>query len=93
MGHPTMKPARLRHPEPIDERHLARIARAALPALAVVALAGCEQNTYVPPPPVKVEVKLSGMVTSTSVAPGANDATPLVLVYWLPLWAVPSLVA
>jgi RND family efflux transporter MFP subunit len=55
-GAPMMKPARLRLPGPIDSRHLAWISRTAMPALALMTLAGCEQNTYVPPPPVKVEV-------------------------------------
>ena len=32
--------------------------RAAAAILALVALAGCEQNTFVPPPPPKVEVAL-----------------------------------
>jgi len=47
---------RPRHPEPIDDGYLGSIARAALSALAIVTLAGCEQNTFVPPPPPKVEV-------------------------------------
>jgi RND family efflux transporter MFP subunit len=48
-----MKPGR---PSPfrlIDGRHLRPIA---LAAFASVVLAGCEQNTFVPPPPPKVEV-------------------------------------
>jgi RND family efflux transporter MFP subunit len=49
-----MKPARSCLPPTIDGRTLRRISLAALAALA---LAGCEQsNTYVPPPPPKVEV-------------------------------------
>lgn len=47
---------RPRHPEPINERPLGRIARLVLPGLALAALTGCEQNTFVPPPPPKVEV-------------------------------------
>src|SRR5215471_20120310 len=48
---------RPRHAEQTDG-HFGPIARAALPALALVALAGCEQNTFVPPPPPKVEVAI-----------------------------------
>jgi RND family efflux transporter MFP subunit len=53
MGHRMKRP---RQPEPINEGPLGRIARLVLPALAVVALGGCEQNTYLPPPPPKVEI-------------------------------------
>jgi RND family efflux transporter MFP subunit len=48
--------AGLRHHEPTDEGPSGQVAGAALSALALVALAGCEQNTFVPPPPHKVEV-------------------------------------
>src|SRR5690348_600820 len=46
-----MKPA----PDPDCER-LMRPGRIAIAALALPLLAGCEQNTYVAPPPPKVEV-------------------------------------
>lgn len=49
-----MKPSRRMYPGLIDDRRHLR--RAALAALACVALAGCEQNAYVPPPPPKVDV-------------------------------------
>ena len=50
-----MKPVRPIHPGLIDDRR--RLDRgAALAALTCVMLAGCEQNTFVPPPPPKVEV-------------------------------------
>ncbi len=49
-----MKPARPLYPGPIDDRRY--LARAAIAVLGCVVLAGCEQNTYVPPPPPKVEV-------------------------------------
>jgi RND family efflux transporter MFP subunit len=48
-----MKPSRRIFPGLIDRRHLRR---AALAALTCFALAGCEQNAYVPPPPPKVDV-------------------------------------
>src|ERR1700722_10664308 len=53
-----MKPARPSFPKPIDHRRFGHRGRAALAILALVALAGCEQNTFVPPPPPKVEVAL-----------------------------------
>jgi RND family efflux transporter MFP subunit len=49
-----MKPARLSYPGLIGDRRF--LPRAALAALSSVILAGCEQNTYVAPPPPKVEV-------------------------------------
>jgi RND family efflux transporter MFP subunit len=53
-----MKPARPSLPKQIDDRQIGRAGRAAIAILALVALAGCEQNTFVPPPPPKVEVAL-----------------------------------
>jgi len=51
----AMMPARPLHESLTSGRHLARLAAA---GLALVALAGCEQNTYAPPPPPKVDVAL-----------------------------------
>jgi RND family efflux transporter MFP subunit len=51
-----MKPARPSFPKPIDRRRFGHSGRTALAILALVALAGCEQNTFVAPPPPKVEV-------------------------------------
>src|SRR4051812_37993188 len=48
-----MKPARSSFAPTINSRTLRTIS---LPTLAALALAGCEQNAYVPPPPPKVEV-------------------------------------
>jgi RND family efflux transporter MFP subunit len=53
-----MKPARPSLPKQIDDRQIGHAGRAAIAILALVALAGCEQNTFVPPPPPKVEVAL-----------------------------------
>src|SRR5262249_44319734 len=50
-----MNPARPFHPGLIDGRHVARMAIA---ALAGITLAGCEKNTYVAPPPPKVDAAL-----------------------------------
>jgi RND family efflux transporter MFP subunit len=49
-----MKPDRLSYSGPIGDGHF--LPRAALAALTCVILAGCEQNTYVAPPPPKVDV-------------------------------------
>jgi RND family efflux transporter MFP subunit len=51
-----MKPARPFHPGLSDSRQRRPIGRAAIATLALATLAGCDQNTYVPPPPPKVEV-------------------------------------
>jgi RND family efflux transporter MFP subunit len=53
-----MKPARPSFPKPIDGGRFGHMGRAAVAILALVGLAGCEQNTFVPPPPPKVEVAL-----------------------------------
>jgi RND family efflux transporter MFP subunit len=50
-----MKPARPLRLKVIKGRHFPRIATA---GIALVALTGCEQNTYSPPPPPKVDVAL-----------------------------------
>jgi RND family efflux transporter MFP subunit len=68
---------RPRHPEPIGDRHLERIARAALPALALVALAGCEQNTYAPPPPAKVEVATPVQRQITRYLEATGNTSPI----------------
>ena len=52
----AMKPARPSLRPLNDGRYSRPIGLAALVALTAVALAGCEQNAYVPPPPPKVEV-------------------------------------
>jgi RND family efflux transporter MFP subunit len=42
-------------PDP-DSSRIAHVSRLAIAALALPILAGCEQNTFVPPPPPKVDV-------------------------------------
>jgi RND family efflux transporter MFP subunit len=54
-GATIMKPARLPYPVRASSHHLP-IGGTATAALALVLLAGCEQNTFVPPPPPKVDV-------------------------------------
>jgi len=49
-----MKPVRPLCPGLIDDRRY--LARAAIAVFACAVLAGCDQNTYVPPPPPKVDV-------------------------------------
>jgi len=73
-GH-AMKPVRPLSPGPIDDRRYP--ARGAIAALACIVLAGCEQNTYVPPPPPKVEVAipLKRAVTRYLEATGNTAAT------------------
>jgi RND family efflux transporter MFP subunit len=53
-----MKPARPSFPKPVERRRFSHSGRAAVAILALMALAGCEQNTFVPPPPPKVAVAL-----------------------------------
>jgi RND family efflux transporter MFP subunit len=51
-----MRPARPPRSKSLESGRLKPVACAAIAPLAFLALAGCEQNTYVPPPPPKVEV-------------------------------------
>jgi RND family efflux transporter MFP subunit len=51
-----MKPARLTCRTQALGRHHLRIGRTAIAGLVLVLLTGCEQNTFVPPPPPKVDV-------------------------------------
>src|SRR5215472_17294757 len=53
-----MRPAHPPRPKSPWSGRLKSVACAAIPPLAFLALASCEQNTYVPPPPPKVEVAL-----------------------------------
>jgi RND family efflux transporter MFP subunit len=43
-------------PDPDSSKRLAHLGRIVIAALTLPILAGCEQNTFVPPPPPKVEV-------------------------------------
>jgi RND family efflux transporter MFP subunit len=67
----------LRHRAPTDDRQSARIAGAALPALALVALAGCEQNSFVPPPPAKVEVTVPAQRPITRYLEATGNTAPV----------------
>ena len=72
-----MKPARPFHPGLVQRRQRRLIGPAAIATLALAALGGCEQNTYVPPPPPKVEVAvpLKRAVTRYLEATGNTAAT------------------
>jgi RND family efflux transporter MFP subunit len=67
---------RPRHAEPTDG-HFGRVARAALPVVALVALAGCEQNTFVPPPPPKVEVATPAQRPITRYLDATGNTAPI----------------
>jgi RND family efflux transporter MFP subunit len=69
-----MNPARPFYPGLIKGRHLARIA---ITALAGVALAGCEQNTYVAPPPPQVDVALPLQQKITRYLEATGNTAPI----------------
>jgi RND family efflux transporter MFP subunit len=69
-----MNPARPFHPGLIEGRHFARMAIA---ALAGIALAGCEQNTYVAPPPPKVDVALPLKQKITRYLEATGNTAPI----------------
>lgn len=70
----TMMPARPLRPRPTRDRHLGDLAAA---SLAVVALAGCEQNTYAPPPPPKVDVALAVQRPITRYLEATGNTAPI----------------
>src|SRR5438270_1898966 len=72
-----MKPARLPCAARIDGRHCLRIGRAAIAALMLVLLAGCEQNTFVPPPPPKVDVGVPVQRTVTRFLEATGNTAPI----------------
>ena len=69
-----MRPARPLHPKLIHGRHPMRLA--ALSA-ALIALAGCEQNTYAPPPPPKVDVALPVQRAVTRYLEATGNTAPI----------------
>jgi RND family efflux transporter MFP subunit len=72
-----MKPARLSCPTRIDGRRRLRIGPAASATLALVLLAGCEQNTFVPPPPPKVDVALPLQRPITRYLEATGNSAPI----------------
>ena len=69
-----MAPARPLQLRVIGGRHLARLAAA---SLALVALGGCEQNTFVPPPPPKVDVALPVQRAITRYLEATGNTAPV----------------
>jgi RND family efflux transporter MFP subunit len=69
-----MKPAHPLPPAFIDIRHLGRYAAS---ALALIALAGCEQNTFVAPPPPKVDVALPVQHPITRYLDATGNTAPI----------------
>lgn len=61
-------------PKPIDGIYFGRAAAA---GLALIALAGCEQNAYVPPPPPKVDVALPVQRPITRYLEATGNTAPV----------------
>jgi RND family efflux transporter MFP subunit len=72
-----MEPARLSCPTRAEGGRNPRIGRAATAALALLLLAGCEQNTFVPPPPPKVDVALPVQRTITRYLEATGNTAPI----------------
>src|SRR5215475_14583910 len=73
----AMKTARLRCPKRINSRHLRSLWISAFAALTFMSLAGCEQNTFVPPPPPKVEVALPVQRPITRYLEATGNTAPI----------------
>ena len=72
-----MKPARPSFPKPVERRRFGHSGRAAVAILALLALAGCEQNTFVPPPPPKVAVALPVQRAITRYLETTGNTAPI----------------
>jgi RND family efflux transporter MFP subunit len=72
-----MKPARLPRPTRAVGRQHLRIGRTATAGLVLVLLAGCEQNTFVPPPPPKVDVALPVQRLITRFLEATGNTAPI----------------
>ena len=72
-----MKPARPSFPKPLERRRFGHSGRAAVAILALLALAGCEQNTFVPPPPPKVAVALPVQRAITRYLETTGNTAPI----------------
>ncbi len=62
------------YPASIDTRHFGRVAVA---VLALTALTGCEQNTFVPPPPPKVDVATPVLRPITHYLDATGNTAPI----------------
>jgi RND family efflux transporter MFP subunit len=69
-----MMPARPLHLVLIDGKRLGRLTAA---SFALVALAGCEQNTFVPPPPPKVDVAVPVQRSITRYLETTGNTAPV----------------
>jgi len=72
-----MKPARLPCRMQANRSHHPGLGRGATAALALLLLAGCEQNTFVPPPPPKVDVALSLQRPITRYLEATGNTAPI----------------
>ena len=72
-----MRPAHPPRPKSPWSGRLKSVACVAIPPLAFLALAGCEQNTYVPPPPPKVEVALPVQRPITRYLDATGNTAPI----------------
>ncbi len=70
----AMQPARPLHPRAIRGSHLVRATAA---SLVLIALAGCEQNTFVAPPPPKVDVALPLQRPITRYLEATGNTAPI----------------
>jgi len=71
---------KLQRPRPSDQRdgsYIIPMGRAAAAVLAVTMLAGCEQNSFVPPPPPKVEVAAPVQRAITRYLEATGNAAPI----------------
>jgi RND family efflux transporter MFP subunit len=65
------------HPGLVDTARLGRVRRAAVALFALTALAGCEQNAYVPPPPPKVDVATPVQQPITRYLEATGNTAPI----------------
>jgi RND family efflux transporter MFP subunit len=72
-----MKPACLPFRTRANGGHRLRIGRAATATLVVALLAGCEQNTFVPPPPPKVDVAAPVQRTIARYLEATGNTAPI----------------
>jgi len=61
----------------IDRRHFATARRTAAAALALAMLAGCDQNTFQPPPPPKVDVAVPVKHAITRYLDATGNTAPI----------------
>src|SRR6202051_1098198 len=72
-----MKPVGPLFPKPVDRRRFCHLGLAAVAILSLIALSGCAQNTFVPPPPPKVEVAIPVQRPITRYLETAGNTAPI----------------